>query len=69
MKYSFLTALFVAKWLSLLKSTWTDTCLLIPNLSTSIFKLAKFDFNAKIEVSTCVIYLISVFFGFFGFFA
>ena len=31
------------------------------NLSTSAFKLAKFDFNAKLEVSICAIFLISVF--------
>ena len=28
----------------------------LPNLSTSVFKLAKFVFNAKVEVSTCVIF-------------
>ena len=28
----------------------------LPNLSTSVFKLAKFVFNAKLEVSTCVIF-------------
>ena len=31
------------------------------NLSTSVFKLAKFDFSAKLEVSTCEIFLISAF--------
>ena len=31
------------------------------NLSTSVFKLAKFAFNAKLEVSTCEIVLISAF--------
>ena len=30
-------------------------------LSTSVFKLAKFVFNTKLEVSTCEIFLISVF--------
>ena len=39
----------------------TGTNLSISNLSTSVFKLAKFDFSAKLEVSTCEIYLISVF--------
>ena len=29
------------------------------NLSTSVFKLAKVVFNAKLEVSTCEIFLIS----------
>ena len=33
----------------------------ISNLSTSVFKLAKFDFGAKLEVSICEIFLISVF--------
>ena len=36
---------------SLLKSTGTCTNLSISNLSTSVFKLAKFAFNAKLEVS------------------
>ena len=31
------------------------------NLSTSVFKLAKFAFRAKIEVSTCVTLFRSVF--------
>ena len=31
------------------------------NWSTSVFKLAKFFFNVKLEVSTCEIFLISVF--------
>ena len=29
--------------------------------STSVFKVAKFVFNAKLEVSACEIFLISVF--------
>ena len=33
----------------------------LPNISTSVFKLAKFVFNAKLEVSTCVVFLISSF--------
>ena len=37
------------------------TNLWISNLSTSVFKLAKFVFNAKLEVSTCEIFSISVF--------
>ena len=31
------------------------------SLSTSAFKLAKFVFNAKLEVSLCEIFLISAF--------
>ena len=33
----------------------------MPNLSTLVFKLAKFVFNAKREISTCEIFLISAF--------
>ena len=33
----------------------------ISNLSTSVFKLGKFDFSAKLEVSTYEIFLISAF--------
>ena len=33
----------------------------ISNLLTSVFKLAKFVFNAKLEVSTCEIFLMSGF--------
>ena len=36
---------------SLLKSTGTGTNLSTSNLSASVFKLAKFVFNAKLEVS------------------
>ena len=56
----FLTTWFFTTSLRLLKSTGTGTNLSISNLSTSVFKLAKFDFNAKLEVSICVILLISV---------
>ena len=52
---------FFTTSLSLLKSTGTGTNLSISNLSTSVFKLAKFVFNAKLEASTCEIFLISVF--------
>ena len=31
------------------------------NLSNSVFKLAKFVFNAKLDVSVCEIFLISAF--------
>ena len=53
---SFLTTLH-----NLLKSVGTGANLSMSNLSTSVFKLAKFVFNAKLEVSTCEIFLISVF--------
>ena len=46
----FLTTFFTTS-LSLLKSTGTGTNLSISNLSTSVFKLAKFDFRATLEVS------------------
>ena len=57
----FLTTWFFTTSLNLLKSTVTGTNFSISNLSTSVFKLAKFVFNAKLEVSTCEIFLISVF--------
>ena len=47
----FLRTLFFTTSLSLLKSTGTGTNLSISSLSTSVFKLAKFDFSAKLEVS------------------
>ena len=57
----FLTVSLFTISLSLLKSTGTGANLSISNLSTSVFKLAKFAFNAKLEVSTCEIVLISAF--------
>ena len=48
---------------NLLKSVGTGTNLLISNLSTSVFKLDKFVFNAKLEVSQCLIFLTSSFAG------
>ena len=57
----FLTASFFTTSLDLLKPTGTGTNLSISNLSTSVFKLAKFVSNAKLEVSTCEIFFISVF--------
>ena len=57
---SFLTTSFFTTSLSLLKLTGTCTNLSISNLSTSAFKLAFF-FNAKLEVSTCQIFLMSAF--------
>ena len=44
----FLTASFFTTSLSLLKSTGTGANLSISSLSTSVFKLAKFDFSAKL---------------------
>ena len=50
----FLTTSFFTTSLNLLNPTGTGANLSISNLSTSLFKLAKFDFNAKLEVSICV---------------
>ena len=49
----FLTTSFFTASLNLLKSTGTGANLSISNSSTSVFKLAKYVFNAKREVSTC----------------
>ena len=58
--FFFLTTSFFTTPFSLLKSTGTGANLSITNLSTSVFKLAKFDFNEKL-VSTCEIFSISAF--------
>ena len=58
---AFLTASFFTTLLNLLKSVRTGTNLLMSNLSTSVFKLAKFVFNEKLEVSTCETFLMSDF--------
>ena len=58
---SFLTTSFFTTSLNLLKSKETGANLSTSNLSTSVFKLAKFVFNAKLEVSTCEILLIFAF--------
>ena len=58
---SFLTTSFFTASLNLLKSTGPGTSLLMSYLSTSVFKLATLFFNTKREVSTCEIFLISVF--------
>ena len=47
----FLTTSFFTTLLSLLKSTGTVANLSISNLSTSVFKLDRFVFNANFEVS------------------
>ena len=58
----FLTTSFFTISLSLLKPAAAGINLSISNLSTSVFKLARFDFEvSKLEVSTCEILLISAF--------
>ena len=57
----FLTTSFFTTLLSLLKSAGTGAYLSISNLSTSVFKLAKFDFSAKLLTSTWVTFFRSVF--------
>ena len=56
-KTAFLTTSFFTTWLNLLKSTGTGANLSISSLSTSVFRLAKCVFSAKLEVSTCVAFL------------
>ena len=63
----FLTASFFTTSLSLLKSTGTGTNFSMSNLSTSAFKLARFVFNAKLELSTSEIFLIIYFLNIFFF--
>ena len=48
-------------YISLLKSTGKCIKLSLSNLSTSVFKLVKFDFSAKLEVSIPVAFFNSVF--------
>ena len=57
----FLTASFFTTLLSLAKSLGTGVNLSVSNLSTSVFRLAKFDFSAKLLTSTCDIFFRSVF--------
>ena len=57
----FSTTSLLTTLLNLLKSTGTGANLSISSLSTSVFKLATFIFNAKLEVSMCVIFLMSSF--------
>ena len=52
---------FLTTSLNLLKPTGTGASLSMSDLSTSVFKLAKFVFSAKLEVSICVIFFKSVF--------
>ena len=53
---AFLTLSFLTASLSLLKLTGTGANLSMPNLSTSVFRLAKFVFSAKLELSMCSIF-------------
>ena len=55
----FLTTSFFTTLFNLVKSTGTGTNLSMSNFSTSVFKIAKFLFSAKLEVSRCEIFLIS----------
>ena len=57
----FLTTSFFTTPLSLLNLTGTGANLPMSNLSTSVFRLAKFVFSAKLEVTTCVTFFKSVF--------
>ena len=54
---AFLTTSFLTTLLSFTKSLGTAVNLSISNLSTSVFKLAKFEFTAKLLKSTCVTFL------------
>ena len=56
----FWTASFFTTSLNLLKSTGTGANLSMSNLSTSVFKLAKFVFSVKLELSICEIFSMSV---------
>ena len=53
----FLTTSFFTTLLSLAKSLGTDVNLTISSLSTSAFKLAKFDFSANLLASIWDIFL------------
>ena len=50
---AFLKTSFFTTSVNLFKSTGTGIKLLMSNLSTSVFKLAKLVFSANVEVSTC----------------
>ena len=57
----FLTTSFSTTSFNLLKPTKIGTNLSMSNLSTSVFRLAKFVFSAKLKVSICEIFLMFVF--------
>ena len=57
----FLTTPFFTTLLNLAKSLVTGVNLSISNLSTSVFRLARFVFDAKLLTSACVTSFKSVF--------
>ena len=57
----FLTTSYFTTSFNLPRSTGTDPNLSLSNVSTSVFRLAKFVFSAKFEISTCVTFSRSVF--------
>ena len=57
----FLTTSFFTTLLSLAKSLGVGVNLSISSLSTSVFRLGKFDFSAKLVTSICDIFLKSVY--------
>ena len=57
----FLTTSFLTTLLNLARSTGTVFNLSASILSSSVFKLAKFDFSAKLLTSTCDTFFKSVF--------
>ena len=62
MLYSiFFTTSFFTTSDNLFKFTGMGTSLSISNLSTSVFKLGKFDFSAKLLTLTCDTFFKSVF--------
>ena len=56
-----LYTVFLTTSLNLLKSTGTGANLSMSNLSTLVFRLDKFVFGAKFEVSTCITFFRPVF--------
>ena len=58
---AFLTTSFSTTLLSFAKSLGTGINILISSLSTSVFKVAKFDFSAKLLTSTCDTFCKSIF--------
>ena len=59
--FFFLTTSFLTTSLNLLKSTGTGSNLSMSDLSTSVIRVAKSVFSAKLEVSSCVTFFRSVF--------
>ena len=54
---TFFKTLFFTTLLNFVRSLGTGFDVSISNLSTSVFKLAKLDFNAKLLISICNIFL------------